>query len=211
MLFTPLKVDNLQVFTNPLIPEQVKLEALKTPSIHSHLLNTVPVNQPNPSTLSSSSQQSGSVQPNTNLRMAAQPPNRMATMIAARYAPLVLPQVLNALPGGDYQKYMPRFDAQGEVTAEQHWDMFIAFTDNQNYEHTDVWMRLFVQNLEGEVRTWFQNLPSNSIDGIDALQEVFLKHWGDTKDFMYYQTEFESLRRKKDETVGEFTKRFNKV
>ena len=43
LLFTPLKVDNLQVFTNPLIPEQVKLEALKTPSIHSHLLKTVPV------------------------------------------------------------------------------------------------------------------------------------------------------------------------
>ena len=28
---------------------------------------------------------------------------------------------------------------------------------------------------------------------------------------MYYQTKFESLPRKKDETVGEFTKMFNKV
>ena len=27
LLFTPLKVDNLRVFTNPLIPEQVKLES----------------------------------------------------------------------------------------------------------------------------------------------------------------------------------------
>ena len=107
LLFTPSQVNNFWVFTNPLISEQVKLEALKTPSIHTHLLKTIPVNQPSPGTLSSTSQQSSTVQLNTNLKMA-QPQNRMAAMIAARYAPLVLPQALNALPGGDYQKYMPR-------------------------------------------------------------------------------------------------------
>ena len=31
------------------------------------------------------------------------------------------------------------------------------------------------------------------------------------KDYLYYQTEFESLKRKKGETVGEFSKRFNKM
>ena len=41
-------------------------------------------------------------------------------MVAARYAPLVLPQPLNALPGGDYQKYLPRFNGQGETIAEEH-------------------------------------------------------------------------------------------
>ena len=49
----------------------------------------------------------------------AQPQNRMADMVAARYAPLVFPQPLNALPSGAYQKYLPRFNGQGDVIAEE--------------------------------------------------------------------------------------------
>ena len=184
------------MFTNPLISEKVKLEALQNPSIHTPLVKNVPVNQPNPSTLSSSSQQSSTVQSNINPRMA-QPQNRMAAMIAARYAPLVLTPPLNALRGGDYQKYMPRFDGQGDATAEEDWNKFCSFAENQNYEYTDVWMRLFVQILDGEVRKWFRELPPNSIDDIDSLEETFMKQWGDTKDYLYYQTEFHSLKRKK--------------
>ena len=98
----------------------------------------------------------------------AQPRNRMAAMVAARYAPLVLPQALNALPGGDHQKYLPRFDGQGETTTEEHWNKLCSFADNQNFEHQDVWMRVFAQSLDGEVRKWFRELPPDSIDGIDA-------------------------------------------
>ena len=132
-------------------------------------------------------------------------------MIAARYAPLVLTPPLNALRGGDYQKYMPRFDGQGDATAEEHWNKFCSFAHNQNYEHTYVWMRLFVQSLDGEVRKWFRELPPGSIDGIDALEETFMKQWGDTKDYLYYQTKFHALKRKKGEDVGDFSKRFNKM
>ena len=54
--------------------------------------------------------------------------------MAARYA----------LPGGDYQKYLPRFNGQGETTAEEHWDAFLSYADNQNIEAKDVWMRMLV-------------------------------------------------------------------
>jgi hypothetical protein len=37
------------------------------------------------------------------------PANRMDAIVAARYAPLVLPQPMNDLPPGDYLKYMPKF------------------------------------------------------------------------------------------------------
>jgi hypothetical protein len=37
------------------------------------------------------------------------PRNIMDAIVAARYAPLVLPQPTNALLGGDYLKYMPKF------------------------------------------------------------------------------------------------------
>ena len=38
-----------------------------------------------------------------------------------------------------------------------------------------------------------------------------MRHWGDTKDHTYYITEFGALRRKKDETIADFSKRFNKM
>ena len=38
-----------------------------------------------------------------------------------------------------------------------------------------------------------------------------MRQWGDTKDHTYYIIEFGSLRRKKDETIADFSKRFNKM
>ena len=159
------------------------------------------MNHPNPSNLPLSSQhlstnQSNSSSSVSNPRMA-QPQNRMAALVATRYAPIVFPQPLISLTGGDYQDYVLRFYGQGDVTAEEHWNTYLSYADNQNFENEDVWMRVFVQSLDGEVRKWFRELPPNSIDGIDALEEVFMRQWGDTKDYLYYITEFGSLKRKK--------------
>ena len=73
-----------------------------------------------------------------------QPIDMMDRMVAIRYAPLVLPNPISALPGGDYQKYLPRFNGQGETTAEEHWDAFLSYADNQNIEAKNVWMRMSV-------------------------------------------------------------------
>ena len=35
--------------------------------------------------------------------------------------------------------------------------------------------------------------------------------WGDTKDYIYYLTEFGALKRKENESIVEFSKRFNKM
>ena len=61
------------------------------------------------------------------------------------------------------------------------------------------------------VQRWFRELPANSITIIEELQHFFMRQWGDTKDHTYYITEFGALRRKKDETIGDFSKRFNKM
>jgi hypothetical protein len=49
-------------------------------------------------------------------------------------------------------------------------------------------------------------LTPGSIDGIEALDDAFLRQWGDKKDFMYYIIEFGSLRRKEGESVFDFSK-----
>jgi hypothetical protein len=142
----------------------------------------------------------------------ANPPrNRMDSIVVARYAPLVLPQPMNALPAGDYLKYMPKFTREEDITVEEHLVAFYSYADNLNIESEDVWMRVFVQSLDGEVRKWFRGLTPGSIAGIEALDDVFLRQWGDTKDFMYYIIEFGSLKRKEGESVSHFSKRFNKM
>jgi hypothetical protein len=72
-------------------------------------------------------------------------------------------------------------------------------------------MRVFIQSLDGEVRKWFRGLAPGSIAGIEALDNVFLRQWGDRKDYIYYMTEFGSLKKQEGESVFDFSKRFNKM
>jgi hypothetical protein len=139
------------------------------------------------------------------------PLNRMDAIVAARYAPLILPNPMNPFPAGDYLKYMPKFTREGDIIAEEHLTGFYSYADNQNIGDEDVWMRVFVQSLDGEVRKWFRGLVPISIAGIEALDNAFLRQWGDKKDFVYYMTEFGSLKREEGESIPEFSKRFNKM
>jgi hypothetical protein len=100
---------------------------------------------------------------------------------------------------------------EGDITAEEHLATFYSYVDNYVIVDEDVWMRIFVHSLDGEARKWFRALTPGSIDGIEALDDVFLRQWGDKKDFMYYITEFGSLKRKEGESVSDFSKRFNKM
>ena len=47
--------------------------------------------------------------------------------------------------------------------------------------------------------------------GIEALDDVFLKHWGERRDQLYYTTEFSNPKRENGESVSNFTKRFNNM
>jgi hypothetical protein len=136
--------------------------------------------------------------PPPNIPMVGENPpiTRMEAIIVARYAPLMLPQPLNALPGDGYLKQLPKFTGEGDITIEEHLEAFYSFTNHHVIIHADVWMRIFVHSLEGEARKWFRSLPPRSVDGIEALDNSFLRQWGDKKDFMYYMIEFMSLKRK---------------
>ena len=129
--------------------------------------------------------------------MATTPQNitKMERIIDARYAPLVFPSPLNVMPTRDYKKYMPKFSWAEQVTAEEHLELFYSYADNLNITDENVWMRLFVQILDGEARRWFRELTPGSITCIEVFDDTFLKQWGDMKDFFYYITEFGNLRR----------------
>ena len=62
-----------------------------------------------------------------------------------------------------YLKHLPRFNGETGPSAEDHIDGFLDFAGNMNIEHEDVYMWLFVQSLEGNVRICFRQLRENSI------------------------------------------------
>jgi hypothetical protein len=91
------------------------------------------------------------------------------------------------------------------------WFLSKISLDNLFVEHDDVFMRLFVQTLEGDVRKWFRGLPHASINTWKVLETTFMRQWGEKRDHLYYLTKFGSLKKKATESVVEFNKRFNKL
>ena len=144
-------VETFHILTNPLSSKKINIEVpgkiplfqlkpCKLPFLPSPSKVSHPFSSPNQSIFK---------------MVGQQPLDMMDRMVATRYAPLVLSHPINSLPGGDYQKYLPRFNGQDETTAEEHWNAFLSYADNQNIEAKDVWMRMFVQSLDVEVRRWF--------------------------------------------------------
>lgn len=144
--------------------------------------------------------------------MAAPAPlTKMQQILATMYAPLVLPAQPATMPTGDYHKYMPKFTGEGDVTTEEHIEAFYNYVKNLNIEDEDVWTRVFVQSLDGHARKWFKELPAGSKAGLEKLDDIFLKHWGDRRNFLYYITEFGNPKKENGESVSDFTKRFNRM
>ena len=133
----------------------------------------------------------------------------MERIIAARYGPLILPTPLNAMPIRKYQKYRPMFSRTEGVTTEEHLESFYRYANNLDISEYDVCMRVFFHILDGKARKWFRELTPRSIAYIEALDDAFLKQWGDKKFLLYYHTEFGNLKRENGEFLSDFNKRFN--
>lgn len=128
----------------------------------------------------------------------------------ARYASLVLPANLENFPGG-YLKHLPWFNGETGPSTEDHVSTFLDFANNMNIEEENVYMRLFVQSLEGNVRIWFRKLIADSIRNWNELITIFKNQLGVKKDPVYFLTKFEELKRNLGEPVAKFIKRFNKL
>ena len=106
---------------------------------------------------------------------------------------------------------MPRFNGETRPFVEDCLASFLDFAHNMNIEHEDIYTRLFVQSLEGNVRIWFNQLQENSINSWIELTNIFKNKWGIKKYHVYYLTEFEDLKRNSHKPIVEFIKRFNKI
>ena len=97
-------------------------------------------------------------------------------IMAAWYAPLVLPQPLVPLPNY-YQSKIPNFTAKEFTTAQHHVDRMEDSFDYMEIDDDTVKMRIFAQSLGGDVKKWFKSLPPNNIQDLPALYQTFINKW----------------------------------
>lgn len=88
--------------------------------------------------------------------------------MANRHTPLVMPASQGAMPQV-YQIKIVTFDGTGTYTTQQHTRKMTDYFELHEIDIIDVQMRIFVQSLAGEVRTWFRSLSPQSIDRIEVL------------------------------------------
>lgn len=113
---------------------------------HNHTPHQLPSSTSSWSSSSSPSSYSSTQTPHT------QPSTiEFQLIVQARYVALILPTNLNVFPAG-YLKYLPRYNGETSPSAKDHLQAFLDFVDNMNIEQENVYMRLFVQSLEGNVR-----------------------------------------------------------
>ena len=130
--------------------------------------------------------------------------------MANRYAPLQFPANPGALPQ-EYQSKITYFDNTGPFTALQHTKKMQDYFENYEIDDDSVRMRIFVQSLIGDVRTWFISLAANSITTPDELYQSFTNIWEKKKNPLHILVEYDTIKRGPQETVLEYCARFNNV
>jgi hypothetical protein len=97
------------------------------------------------------------------------------------------------------------------INIEEHMGAFQDFIDKIFLERDNVFMRLFIWIMEGDIRKWFRGLPSTSIGTWKSIKLAFMRQWGEKRDRIYYLTEFGSSNKKANENVVDFIRRFNNI
>lgn len=96
--------------------------------------------------------------------------------MANQYTPLHLLANPGVLPQ-DYQSKITSFEGTISYTAQQHTKKMTDYFEIYEVDVDDVRMKVFVQSLTRDVRTWFRALPSNNINDPQALYQTFLNRW----------------------------------
>ena len=76
-----------------------------------------------------------------------------------------------------------------------------------NFE--DVEMRLFALSLEVDACEWFTNLANSGIKTFAQFETAFNSRWGDKKENRHLLATLNETKKKENETIEEFNKKFN--
>jgi len=141
------------------------------------------------------------IKPNHPIPLHIPVPNK----VLDRYKPLILPPMLNPLPN-DHP-----FDGENDVMAQKHIHAFEDYLNIFEVDQVDVSISLFALSLQGKVRTWFKIFPEASISNLEQFLKLFLDRWMIKVNLLMLIEEYNQLRRHPNETVEQFSHRFNQV
>jgi len=72
-------------------------------------------------------------------------------------------------------------------------------------------MNLFVLLLEDVSLDWFLDKPNNVFDSLQSLTNAFKDKFWDKREGKYLVKELNSIKKRENETVEEFNRRFNDI
>ena len=106
---------------------------------------------------------------------------------------------------------MPKFDGKADTIAKKHMVKFQDFLDNLFIEYDDVYTRVFVQTLEGEVRKRFRYFIVYYLNSWPTLEQVFLRQWDKRGTICIISHRFLVCKRRMKKLLVSLIKRFNKI
>ena len=109
---------------------------------------------------------------------------------------------------------LPVFQGNDAVSVKSHlfafnnwWNKF-AVTNN-NFD--DVKMKTFVLTFGEDVHDWFTEKPDNSFDTFESIVAAFKEKYGDKREDRHLVREISTIKKKENETIEEFNRRFNGI
>ncbi|GJY58765.1 reverse transcriptase domain-containing protein, partial [Tanacetum coccineum] len=90
---------------------------------------------------------------------------------------------------------------------EDHIKIFQAATQVERWA-MPTWCHMFNSTLIGAPRVWFDELPTESIDGYKDLKAAFLAYFMQQKKYVKDPVEIHNIKQRDGETIEEFMERF---
>ena len=78
-------------------------------------------------------------------------------------------------------------------------------------DETYVQMRLFAQNLNGDVKKRFKACPANHIEELANFHRLFIDRWERKKNPLQILSEYDNIRKAPNELVQDYCTRFNNI
>jgi hypothetical protein len=108
------------------------------------------------------------------------------------------------------KSWLPKFSSNDDITCNHLTRFYKSFELHEVINrNSDVIMKLFSTSLIGDVRMWYNNLPSKSIRIWEDLENTFIKRWGNERDPIFLFSQYNEIHKYKEESIREFNDRFN--
>ncbi|GKD49708.1 reverse transcriptase domain-containing protein [Tanacetum coccineum] len=99
---------------------------------------------------------------------------------------------------------------EGTGDPEDHVKIFQAAAQVERWA-MPTWCHMFNSTLKGAARVWFDELPSESIDGYKDLKAAFLAYFIQQNKYVKDHVEIHHIKQRDGETIEEFIERFKEI